>query len=134
MLFSRNYLSLAVMVLLLFVSNNASVNAADASSNLSSSAGIQVPLDTNPEQAILVAVNRLRADKGLSELKHSEAAQETAREQSMAMAQYRYLAHKDFLGRGLKERLTSNPSLHFRAAGENIARNRGFLQSRNTCR
>jgi uncharacterized protein YkwD len=44
----------------------------------------------------------------------------------MAMAEHRYLAHKDFLGRGLKERLTSNPSLQFRAAGENIARNKGF--------
>ena len=125
-LFCCYYLNLAVMVLLMFVSNNASLNAADASSNFSSSAGIQVSLDPNPEQAILVAVNRLRAEKGLSELKLSEAARETAREQSTAMAQHGYLAHRDFLGRDLKERLTSNPSLHFRAAGENIARNKGF--------
>lgn len=125
-LFCRYYPSLAVMVLLMFVSNNASLNAADVSSDLSSWTDTHVSLDPNPEQAILVAVNRLRAEKGLSELKFSEAARETAREQSTAMAQHRYLAHRDFLGRGLKERLTSNPSLHFRAAGENIARNRGF--------
>jgi len=125
-LFCRYYLNLAVMVLLMFVSNNASLNAADSPSNLSSWAGTHVSLDPNPEQAILVAVNRLRANKGLSELKFSEAARETAREQSMTMAQHRYLAHKDFLGRDLKERLISNPSLHFRAAGENIARNKGF--------
>jgi uncharacterized protein YkwD len=125
-LFCRYYLNLAVIVLLMFVSRNASLNAADASSNFSSSAGIQVSPDPNPEQAILVAVNRLRAEKGLSELKFSEPARQTAREQSTAMAQHRYLAHRDFLGRDLKERLTSNPSLHFRAAGENIARNKGF--------
>jgi uncharacterized protein YkwD len=126
LLFCRYHVNLAVMVLLMFVSRNTSLKAADASSNLSSWAGNHVSLDLDPEQAILAAVNRLRADKGLSELKFSEAARETAREQSMTMAQHRYLAHEDFLGRGLKQRLTSNPSLHFRAAGENIARNKGF--------
>src|SRR5687767_760726 len=54
MLFCRYYLNLAVMVLLMFVSRSASLNAGDASSNFSSSAGTQLSLDPNPEQAILV--------------------------------------------------------------------------------
>ena len=120
----RNCAIYVVFIIFLMCFNNpALLLAADSPSSLSSWVS---PLDPNHEQAILAAVNRLRLREGLSELKLNEAAREKAREQSVSMAEHTFLAHKDHLGRSLKERLVDYPSLQFRNAGENVARNRGF--------
>lgn len=78
------------------------------------------------EDDILAEVNLLRMKNGLSELKLNHALQEAARNQSLSMAQSGYLAHKDSAGRDLKTRLSAKSPIHFRTAGENITRNRGF--------
>jgi uncharacterized protein YkwD len=124
----RDLAHLVIWVLVILAGNSRWLNAAESASGLVPIVGIGPSLHPDFEQAIVAAVNRLRSDRGLCELKFSEAARARARKQSMTMARHGYLAHHDFFGRELQERLIENPALQFRAAGENIARNRGFFE------
>lgn len=119
------YLVLLILGMIL-LNNDASLTANHSTSDSSRWIGTEIPSAPDREQAILRAVNRLRLQEGLSELRLCEAARTKAREQSATMAQHGFLAHQDHLGRGLKERLMSSPQLAFQRAGENLARNKGF--------
>jgi len=111
---------------LIILSGFSLLHAGDATSTASPSSENRPAFHFKSEEEILAEVNVLRVKNGLRELKPNQTLKEAARNQSTSMAQSGYLAHKDSAGRDLKERLSTRSPLHFRAAGENIARNRGF--------
>ena len=74
------------------------------------------------ERFILSEINRLRAERGLSQLRLNSELCSIARSHSSDMAEYGYLAHTDSLGRDFGERLGSKIVAPYQA-GENIGRN-----------
>ena len=74
------------------------------------------------EQLVLVEINRIRAQQGLSQLRPNQRLSAVARRHSSNMAGTGYLSHTDSLGRDFKARLGTIVAGRYQAA-ENVATN-----------
>ena len=80
---------------------------------------------TESEKNILMAINRIRAEHGLAQLKHSDRLEKLARAQSRDMAKSGKLGHTDSSGHDLGARIAADGVKGWRIIGENVARSLG---------
>ena len=74
------------------------------------------------EKFVLSAINRIRAEQGLSQLRLNSKLRAMARSHSSNMAESGHLSHTDSLGRNFKERIAGKLPERY-CAGENVATN-----------
>jgi uncharacterized protein YkwD len=96
-------------------SDDLSPSAADASPKVFSSS-------LKWEEQVLAQVNRLRAEKGLGQLKLNPRAQAAARNHSIDMAKRGYFSHRDLQGGLVDERLRQAHLGPWKGIAENIAK------------
>lgn len=96
-----------------------------ASPELKSYVNPELKIQYNLEKAALEAINRTRAEKGLSQLEWNEKVAQVARLHSENMAHYKFFNHRGLDGLMVNERADSI-GLPWQAIGENIAYNRGY--------
>lgn len=87
---------------------------------------------TETEKNILMAINRIRAEHGLAQLKHSDRLGKLARAQSWDMAKSGKLGHTDSGGHDLGARIAANGVKGWRIIGENVARSCGHRDNAET--